>query len=452
MLTQIICPNCRTPFNTELFQIIDVGQQPELKRMLLSGRLNLALCPNCGFGAQMGTPLVYHDPAHQLLMTYVPMELNLPMAEQQKLIGDFVRQIMDKTPPEKRRGYMLQPQTILTYQTLIEKVLETEGITPEMLARQRQQAELLQTLITTNDSEVVDILLKERASEIDETFFAMLSNILQTSTETDNMEQTIRLTNLQAQLYSETSVGRRIEQQQLVLRKFQKEAQKQGGLSPELLFKHVLLYESDPQLVQALATVGQAALNYTFFGLLSSEIDQRKRNGERRRASDLEDIRKQLLKLYDQAQAEAREVMNVASQQLEYLLKAPDMQAAIREKLPELDEAFMYLLSSTLAQATQSGAKEQAEKLQTVRDLIMEEVESQTPPEIHFLNALLEMERESDRRQLLEANPQMLSPELLNILQMLITQADQAGDKDGVRHIKKVHKQVEKMLASSTPS
>ena len=38
-------------------------------------------------------------------MVYVPMELSLSQTDQEKLIGDLVRQAMDSLPPEQRRGY-----------------------------------------------------------------------------------------------------------------------------------------------------------------------------------------------------------------------------------------------------------------------------------------------------------------------------------------------------------
>ncbi len=53
MITQITCPNCGTPYSAEVHQIIDVGRQPELKQMLLSGQLNVAVCPSCGAGGQL---------------------------------------------------------------------------------------------------------------------------------------------------------------------------------------------------------------------------------------------------------------------------------------------------------------------------------------------------------------------------------------------------------------
>jgi hypothetical protein len=46
------------PFTAEIHQVIDVGRNPELKRRLLSGGLNVAACPSCGFAAQLGTPML----------------------------------------------------------------------------------------------------------------------------------------------------------------------------------------------------------------------------------------------------------------------------------------------------------------------------------------------------------------------------------------------------------
>jgi len=42
--------------------IIDVGERPEAKAVFVSGQLNIAACPQCGYAGMLNTPLVYHDP------------------------------------------------------------------------------------------------------------------------------------------------------------------------------------------------------------------------------------------------------------------------------------------------------------------------------------------------------------------------------------------------------
>ena len=231
MHTQITCPNCGTPYTAEVHQLIDVGRNPELKNLLLSGQLNVAVCPSCGASGQLSSAMVYHDPEHELFMVYVPQELNLDQVEREQYIGQLTRQVLDETPAEQRRAYMLQPMTILTMQSFMEKVLETEGVTKEMIERQQKQAELLSTLATA-DADVVDYLIKERADEIDETFFAMLKAYIDTAAQTNNNDQLLPLVNLQAKLMTETTVGREVERRQIALHALNRDAKEAGGLTP----------------------------------------------------------------------------------------------------------------------------------------------------------------------------------------------------------------------------
>ena len=148
MQSQIICPNCQAPYVADIHQIIDIGKSPEMKQLLLSGYLNAAQCPACQAVTQVTTPLLYHDPEHELFLVYIPLELSMQKADQEKLIGQLIQQAMDQLPPEQRRGYMLQPQVVLNTQTLMERVLETEGVTREMIEHQKEQTDLLQNFIT----------------------------------------------------------------------------------------------------------------------------------------------------------------------------------------------------------------------------------------------------------------------------------------------------------------
>src|SRR5579871_2726294 len=104
--TQINCPNCRQPFTAILEQIIDAGRDPQAKARLLSGRTNLVVCPHCGYQTMLSTPLVYHDANKQLLILHIPMELNLPQREQDKLIGNLSNAVINSLPQDQRKGYL----------------------------------------------------------------------------------------------------------------------------------------------------------------------------------------------------------------------------------------------------------------------------------------------------------------------------------------------------------
>jgi len=434
MLNQITCPNCQTPFNAEIHQVVDVGHDPQLKYELLNGALNVFVCPNCGMSGQMATPLLYHDPEHDLFMVHVPMELDLGPDERQQLIGRLVQEVMNQTPPEERRGYMLQPQEIISYQTFLEKILETEGITQEMIARQRKQGELLQTLATA-DRDVVDILLEERADEIDETFFAMLRNMIETAQQQGDDDRLLRLINLQARLYRETEVGQELEARQAALRRFQQEVRKAETLTPEMLVKHVVEHSDDPGTVDALVSMGQQAFNYQFFSLLTEEIEKRAKQQDKEGAKQLTQLRQRLLEMRKEMEEESQRILQQANDTLQAILNADDKAAAIQENVGRIDDTFMYVLSAMIAQAEQQGQTQRKQQLQEVQDLIMEEAEKQVPPQIRLINRLLQAETESEQRTILEENQNLVTPELAQMLNALVEEVTSDGQAGQAQEI-----------------
>jgi hypothetical protein len=93
--TRISCPNCRQPVAADIDQLFDVGQDPTSKQRLLSGSFNSIQCQVCGYQGNAATPIVYHDPSKELLLTFVPPELNLPMSEQERMLGSLINQVVN---------------------------------------------------------------------------------------------------------------------------------------------------------------------------------------------------------------------------------------------------------------------------------------------------------------------------------------------------------------------
>ena len=85
--TQISCPRCRQTIAANVEQLFDVTHEPASKQRLLSGQSNHAHCPHCGYDGRLATPIVYHDNEKELLLTFFPPELGLPLNEQEKMIG-----------------------------------------------------------------------------------------------------------------------------------------------------------------------------------------------------------------------------------------------------------------------------------------------------------------------------------------------------------------------------
>lgn len=419
MATPITCPRCGTPYMADVRQLIDVGQEPYLKQALLSGQLNVAACPQCGATGQISTPVLYHDPEHQLFMVYVPQELNMPRNEQERFIGQMVQQVMNALPQEKRKAYLLQPETILTMKTLLERVWATEGVTPEMLEKQRQQQEFLRTLMTADD-DVVDYLLKERGREITDEMIAALRQALGQAEQAQAEKELVRFSNLLAKLMRNTEAGRRMQQQQAAMHKLQVDVKKAGGqFTPQILVNHIIANVHDVQLAMAIAVTGQTALDYEFFSLLSQEIEKRQKLGGETAAASLITVREQLHQLYQSLQEQSRAILDQAEATLQAILNAPDKEAEIRGRVAEIDDAFMYILSNRIEQAEQRGQTIEAAALHHIHETINQMAENQLPPEVRFINDLMEAQSDEEMRQVLTANPHMVSAEMVEMLEMV---------------------------------
>jgi hypothetical protein len=424
MQTQITCPRCRTPFVAEVYQVVDVGREPALKELMLAGMLNVAQCPACQAVTQVASPLLYHDPEHQLFMVYVPIEMGLRHADQERLIGQLVQRAIDSLPPESRRGYMLQPQTMLTYDSLLERVMESAGITKEDVARQQEQASFLGELLNA-EGDQVDTLLAEKGDLVDGAFFIMFRSLMAEAESTTEEAQFLKLINLQARLYQKTAFGQKLEQQQRALHAFSRDAKKEGGVAPKLLLRHILDNREDDEVVAALVDAGLPAFDYQFFLLLSERIEKRKKAGAN--VTDLEQLREKLLQLQEAIARRSRKMLEQVEGVLREILTAADREKAVAANLYRIDESFLYFLSAALAQAEQRGDTRQVADLHEVRHLVMREVEKQAPPAIQLLNQLLRAENGDELERILDENGQMLSGELVDLVQALQKET-QGGD------------------------
>ncbi len=73
-------------------------QSPPVERRSQYGHV-----PHCGFEGPLSTPVVYHDPDKELLLTYFPPEMGLPVNEQERIIGPLIKQVSDSLPMELRK-------------------------------------------------------------------------------------------------------------------------------------------------------------------------------------------------------------------------------------------------------------------------------------------------------------------------------------------------------------
>jgi hypothetical protein len=419
--TQIACPRCRQPVAAIVEQLFDVSSDPGAKQRLLGGVSNHAACQNCGFNGPLSTPIVYHDADKELLLTYFPVELGMPVNEQEKLVGPFITQITNKLPPAKRKGYLLRPQSFLTYQSLIERILGADGITPEMIQAQQKRVGLIERLLTTTSNEARSALIKEEAAAFDADFFGIFGRLMENAMASNQEGLAKQMDAIQQQLLAETEFGRKIASQYNENQEAVKTLQAAGkGLDREKLL-NIIIEAPNEDRVNALVSYTRPALDYQFFQMLSERID--KLAGDERKK--LETLREKLLDITRKIDQRAEEEFKHAAALLETLLKADDIQKATAEHLPELGEMFVQVLQQALQDANRKNDSERMPKLQQVVAVLQQA--SAPPPELELLEQFLGAPDEASLNKLIEENADKLTPEFSGVVASIINRTEGEG-------------------------
>ena len=68
----IRCPQCDHTQSVELYDSINVAQEPELKTALLENRLNRVQCESCDTSFRVDKPVLYHDADRNILIHWMP--------------------------------------------------------------------------------------------------------------------------------------------------------------------------------------------------------------------------------------------------------------------------------------------------------------------------------------------------------------------------------------------
>jgi hypothetical protein len=443
--TQINCPQCRQPIVADIIQLFDVGEAPQAKQIFLSGSFNIAQCPHCGFQGMLSTPLVYHDPEKELLLTFFPPEMMKTRDEQERIIGPLINRVVNNLPNEKRKGYLLNPRTTLSLQGMLDTVLEADGITKEMIKAQQDRLNLIQRLMSASE-DVRIALIQQEDQMIDRDFFALFSRLMESAIMSQDETAAQQLNKLQELFLEHSTTGRKLQAESEEIQAAMQSLQNLGeGLTQEKLLELVIEAPTDTR-VRALVGMVRPAMDYTFFQLLSQQIDKARSQDKVR----LTALREKLLEYTQEIDRELEARAQAAQKNLEALLnlKTEDVEPAIQQNIQAIDEIFVQITESALQAARKAGDLGRSSKIQKVLAAI--EDARKIPPEFEFIDELLEIaDDETALKKLLESRPGDVTQELVQTLTRLVsqTQADldrvngeeKAGQQEILNRLQIVH-------------
>jgi hypothetical protein len=169
--------------------------------------------------------------------------------------------------------------------------------------------------------------------------------------------------------------------------------------------------------------------------MLSERIE--KASGEEK--EKLTKLREQILEMTSQIDAQMQAREKQARQTLNQMLQEKDIQTAALQKLDVIDDFFVEILTDELETSRKSGDLERSAKLEQIANVVQQ---ASAPPEIQFIQEILEEESEEDRRRILEDNQDKITPDFFQYLQGLISQMQNANqDPALIDRLKSINRQ-----------
>jgi hypothetical protein len=372
-MVPVACPNCGAQFTAPVESIVSASDAA-LKSALLQGRLNTAQCPRCSFTSTLNVPILYHDAEKELAYALVPNGLQVAGPDQEKMIGKLANTLMNSLPAEQRKFYILNPKIFLSLESMVKAILESEGITEEMLETQAAKVKLIEEFLKIDNEAAFKEKVKEHDAELDEAFFEVLTVSIQAAQMEGNMSGAQALFGLRTALARFSSQGRKIV----------KEIDQRLGLvflqnQEELLEK--MQSAKDDQELESWVAAGLAMLDYNFFQQLTARIDQAEKEGNRQKAAELKTLRAKVLEIKDRYEEMSRAALKKASELLKEVLQSRKPDKVLEQNLDKIDQAFFVVLSANIEEARRQKQEQAAQAMEMIGDMAMSMVQARLAKE-----------------------------------------------------------------------
>jgi len=164
----IRCPQCGHEQKVELYESINVTQQPELKTALFENRLNRVLCKSCEASFRIDKPLLYHDPARNILIHWMPDTA----VSREEILDEFDRSMEELRAALPADIEPLRVRLVFTRAELVELVFIIEAGMEERVVEYIKYTIHMQNMKRVPPAEK-QLLLNVQDSTADELLFAI---------------------------------------------------------------------------------------------------------------------------------------------------------------------------------------------------------------------------------------------------------------------------------------
>lgn len=126
----IQCPECKSQQDEVLYDSIDVGKEPELRKQLIENRLNRVKCNACAYEFYVDKNLLYNDSREGWMIFLNPH----PIDKADTAISEFDKVIQDMKDLLRSDDEMPEVDLVLSRIELVERIFVREaGLDPRVI-------------------------------------------------------------------------------------------------------------------------------------------------------------------------------------------------------------------------------------------------------------------------------------------------------------------------------
>ena len=398
----------------------------------------MAKCQVCGFQGQLPIPLVNHDKEKELLLTFSPPDAAKTMEEKEAALAPLLKQVIDNLEPKDRKGYLFQPQAMLTMNNLVKNVLLSDGVTEEMIQDQQEKMQLLDTLFN-QDGETLKKTVLENNEKIDREFFAIFAEIAQRIIASQDEKSIEKIKAVQDMLMTQSDIGKEIlsESQEIQAATESLEALGENLTRGSLL--ELVLNAPNLERVKAFAGLVRPAMDYEFFQTFTERIEAASENDRKTMIEKRNLILKVTQEIDEQLKLKAASAVGTINR----IIENESIEENLMQNIGLVDQFFVQALSDEINLAEEGKDDERKAKLVKLFQIIQELT---TPPELKKVEELVAI---SDDRNKLDAALNEIDPDLsekvISYLASIITNYEEQAAQDEADNLEQLNDTLSKL-------
>jgi hypothetical protein len=168
--------------------------------------------------------------------------------------------------------------------------------------------------------------------------------------------------------------------------------------------------------------MARGGMDYQFFQLFTEKLDKASADEK----AKLEALREKLLEFTNEVDKQMEARYKQAQEFVESLLAQEDVVKAVQQNLDGFTQDAVDIVNQLLKQASEKNDYTRMGKLQKMVEVLRE---VSTPPEVAFVEQLLDAPDQNSLEKMLEDNKELINDQFMEALIGLVAQVDQASEQ-----------------------